>query len=373
MHFILAIIAAGLLYILQAKLYEKYWDLNLSATVSYDRTHATAGEIVQLTEDIRNEKLLPLAVLYVKFSTSRTFLFEDSDNATVSDLYHRNDIFSIMGNQQITRTLSFRTTRRGYFTTDSIDLVVHDLFLHQSHAAKLSNHTSLYVYPALLSDQSSLSLTSSVIGNLSKNNQYEDPLSFRGIRDYTNHDSMRYINWKATAKQQQLMVNTYFDIQNTEVVLLFNLDTNIIQRDHRLQEYSISIVATLLHHLNIQGFATRLAINIEDPFSNEIITTELGIGEEHMQSLFQILARLDLEKELSPFDNFFRDNDSLFRNTKTNTAYLIVSNYRKDSLLHVYNEKRSKGVNIHFICPEEKALYSPIANVQHWEVIKNEV
>ncbi len=373
MHFVLALIIAGLLYILQAILYEKYWDTNLSATISYDKTHASVGETIQLTEDIRNEKLLPLAVLYVKFSTSRTFIFEDSDNATVSDLYHRNDIFSIMGNQQITRTLNFRTTRRGYFTTDTINLVVHDLFLQHSHAVKLDNHTSLYVYPALLSDQSSLSLTSSVIGNLSKKKQYEDPLSFRGIRDYTHHDSMRYINWKATAKQQQLMVNTYFDIQNTEIVLLFNLDTNVIQRDHRLQEYSISIVATLLHHLNMQGFATRLAVNIKDPFSNEIIVTELGIGAEHIQSLFEILARINLEKELSPFDDFFGENSSLFRTTGANTAYLLVSNYRKDSLLHIYNQKRSEGTNIHFICPEEQSLYKPIANVQHWEVIKNEI
>lgn len=373
MHYILAIIVAVTLYSLQRIYYEKHWHNNLTAKVTYDKSRATIGETITLTETVTNQKMLPIPILYVKFSTSRTFLFEDLNNAAVSDHYHRNDIFSIMGNQQITRSLQFRTTKRGYYSTEHINLVANDLFMSSSYATKLDNFASLYVYPALLKDRFSQTLTSSIIGNLTKKDLYEDPLSFRGIRDYTTTDRMRSVNWKASAKNQQLMVNTYFDVQNTEVVLLMNLDTNTIQRDDRLQEYIISLATTLLHAFNANGIATRLAINIPDPFTNKVITTDLGIGTEHLQSMLQILSRLNLKAELTPFENFFIGEHSLFDRIEANTSYLILSNYRKEQLLSLYQEKRSKGFHVHFVCPEHINLCTPIPNVQYWEVNTYEI
>jgi len=373
MHFILAMIIAVILYNLQASYYRKHWQDNLHAKVFYDKTHANIGEIITLTEQVNNEKHLPLPVLYVKFSTSRSFLFEDMDNAALSDRYHRNDIFSVMGQQQIIRKLQFRTTKRGYYAIDHLDLVVHDLFMKESFANKEANHTALYVYPALLTDRNSLSLTSSIIGDLTQTDLYEDPLSFRGIREYRNGDSMRYINWKATAKTNDLMVNTYFDTQNTQVVLLFNLETNLIQRDDKLHEYMIRVVTTLLHHMNNRDFAIRLAINITDPLTEAVIVTDVGKGEEHLQSLLELLSRLDLSRELTPFEDFFHDKYALFKQTNSNTSYIIVSNYRKEALLSEFYDKKHQGHHIYFLCPELAKLCSPAKDIQYWEVMPDEI
>ncbi len=373
MHYILVMIIAVGLYHFQMTYYEKHWQDGLSAKVSYNRTHANIGEIITLTEQVNNEKHLPLPVLYVKFSTSRTFLFEDMDNAAVSDRYHRNDVFSVMGQQQIIRQLQFRTTKRGYYVIDHLDLVVHDLFMRASFANKQANHTALYVYPALLTDRHSLSLTSSIIGDMAQTDLYEDPLSFRGIREYMSGDSMRYMNWKATAKTNELMVNTYFDIQNTEVVLLFNLDTDVIQRNDKLQEYMICVVATLLHHMNAKGYALRLAINITDPLTEEVIVTDVGKGQEHFQSLLENLARLDLSRSLTSFEDFFHDKYTLFNRTNSNTSYVIVSNYRKEALLTEYYNKKSQGYRIHFLCPEHAKHYTSIKDIQYWEVMPDEI
>ena len=38
---------------------------------------------------------------------------------------------------------------------------------------------------------------------------YEDPFEFRGIRDYTITDPMNKINWKASARSGNLMVNLH--------------------------------------------------------------------------------------------------------------------------------------------------------------------
>ena len=373
MYYILAIILAAALYYWQVSYYEKHWYRNLDANISFNKTHVNIGDTVQLTEEVRNAKRMPLPVLYVKFRTSKSFHFEDNDNVFISDHYHRNDIFSILGNQQITRNLQFRTTKRGYFETTYINLVANDLFMKHSYAIKLHNHASLYVYPALLTDKSSLYQTSAIMGDLQKRDLFEDPLSFRGIREYTTRDNMRYINWKSSAKNQELMVNTYFSNQTTKVLILFNLDTNIMQRDTKLQEYMIRIVTTLLHNLNKNGLATRLAINIEDPWNEQLISTDLGQGHEHLQNMLQLLARLDLSKKLFPFTDFFTGPCSLFESKCNQTTYLIVSNYRKEMLLKEYTEKINAGHRIQFICPETRQLWTPTPGITLWEVNTHEI
>lgn len=373
MQYILTIATALIIYFLQAAFYRKYWNRHLHVAVTYSKNYADVGENVELTEQIENRKLLPLPVLYVKFRSSRTFQYQSSENASLSDYYYRNDIFSILGNQQITRKQVFRTTKRGYYEIDSINLVANDLFMRTAYAAIKDNHAALYVYPAPLHDHQSLTLTSSIMGELTRKTLYEDPLSFRGIREYTSRDGMHYINWKASAKNQQLMVNTFFDVQSSEIVLLFNLDTNTIQRSDELQEYMIRVTTTLLHQIHKKGLAVKLAINLEDSLTGQHIITELGTGEEHFHHLLRILAGLNLANNLTDFLSFFTGTNSLFSGSSKNTTYLVISNYRKDSLLNAYREKKENGYPMSFICPEYASNFSPVSDIQFWEVTPNEV
>lgn len=373
MHYILTIATALIIYFLQAAFYRKYWDQSLHVAVSYNKEHADIGETVELTEQIANRKLLPLPVLYVKFRSSLTFQYQSLENASVTDYYYRNDIFSILGNQQITRKQVFRTTKRGYYEIASVNLVANDLFMRKTYAAIADNQAALYVYPAPLCDQQALTLTSSIMGELTRKTLYEDPLSFRGIREYTSRDGMHYINWKATAKNQQLMVNTYFDVQSSEVVLLFNLDANTIQRSDELQEYMIRITTTLLHQLYQQGLAVKLAINIAESQTGQHIVTELGTGEEHFHHLLHILARLNLSDELTDFLSFFDGMNSVFSKKSKNTTYLVISNYRKESLLNTYREKKENGYSMMFICPEYENRIIPVSDIQYWEVPSDEI
>lgn len=377
MQYIIAILIAIALYMLQAFYYKRHWKNGLTVDISYNRSTAHIGDTIKLTEQISNRKRLPLPVLYVKFKTSRSFQFETEENAAVSDYYYRNDVFSILGNQQVTRTLSFRTSMRGYFTIDSVNLVANDLFMRKSYAYIQDNHAGLYVYPRLLRNRRDIALANSILGDILTQNLYEDPLSFRGIRDYTSSDSLRFINWKATAKKQQLMVNTYFDTRNTDIVLLVNLDTHTMQRMDTRKEYTISVAATLINHMITQGFSLRLAVNAPDIITGEPVITVSGAGNEHLHVLFQNLARIDLSKELIDIHTYFDGEGSVFDEHHKEISYLVLSNYRKPDLLEKYLEKQNQGYSMHFVCPEYPSDYNPdefhgLTNVHYWEVTRDE-
>lgn len=368
MQLIIVILFAIIFYLLQLRLYARNWNKNLSIQVSYSQNEANIGERIELTETIENRKLLPLPLLYVKFSSSKTFLYDDMNNAAISDHYYRNDIFSISGHQQVIRKQHFTTTSRGHFVIHSIDLMASDLFMHRNYACMYENHASLYVYPKLLTNPTVLNLTSSIIGEAKETRLYEDPLSFRGIRNYLPGDTMNRINWKASAKTGDLLVNTFFDTQNGEIVLLLNLDSHVTQRSYRLTEHCISLAATMLTQFHQANLPYRFAVNMKDPASDELPTSDIGLGTEHYKNLLRILCRLDLHKQTEPFLDFFEGEYNQFTSNHPNTIYIIVSNYRKPLLLDAYEKKQNEGYHLHFICPERKENITPAPFVNFVEV-----
>ncbi len=370
MQYIIAIALAIFLYYIQDSYYKRHWNDQLTVTITYNQTYAHIGDTLELTEIIRNQKQLPLSLLYVKFRTSRSFIFEQSSSAAISDYYYRNDAFSILGNQQITRKLPFQVAKRGYYTINSVHLVAKDLFLIKTYATVTENDTSLYVYPGLLLNHQDIQLTNTIIGDILTRNLYEDPMSFRGIRDYCSGDSMRYINWKATAKNSSLQVNTFYDTQQAHVMLLVNLDTQKPGHTERLKEYILSVAATLIQQLNNHGVYISLQINSNDCLTGTPLCITDGSGTEHLHKLFQGIARMDVN---SPATDFYQLLHSASEPDGCDqTSYLILSNDHNTDLIRACATLQQQGKNLIFLCPEY-ASFLHTANVTldhfyYWEI-----
>lgn len=368
MQFIIVVFLAVILYLLQLWFYRHYWNKNLSVHIKYSQPEAEIGDEVQLIETIENRKWLPLPILYVKFSSSKTFAYEDINNAVLSDHYYRNDVFSISGNQRVIRKQHFKTTARGYYVISSVDLVGTDLFLRRSYACMYENHAALYVYPKQIRTKKLLQLTSAITGHIKQTNLYEDPFLFRSIREYTATDSMKHINWKATAKTGQIMVNTHYDSQQGEVVLLLNLDSHVTQRSYQLTESCICVAATMLYEFYQAGLYYRLAVNGKEPVTGKTYISKSGSGKEHYKNLLHILCRLNLQKEPTDFLEFFEGEKNQFSQKDSHTTYVILSNYRKPLLLEAYEKKQIAGYHMYFLCPERKEHMTAAPFVNYLEV-----
>ena len=114
---------AGALYLLQLLLYRKFWSKGLTVEIRFAQEEAVAGQEAVLTEVITNRKWLPIPILHIKFQINRNLRFLSMNNAQVSDLIYKNDMFSLLFYQRITRTLPFRCERRGYYTIRQADAV----------------------------------------------------------------------------------------------------------------------------------------------------------------------------------------------------------------------------------------------------------
>ena len=117
---ILSVLLGGvIIYSLCKHFYNRFWDKNLTVSLSFSKNEAYVGEKIKLYEVITNKKIMPVPLLMVKFATSRYLKISDASNnssfSNVTDKYYRNDVLNLGLYQKVTRTLEVECTHRGYF------------------------------------------------------------------------------------------------------------------------------------------------------------------------------------------------------------------------------------------------------------------
>jgi uncharacterized protein (DUF58 family) len=101
---------------------------------------------------------------------------------------------------------------------------------------------------------------------------FADPARPLGVRDYQSGDSLRQINWKASAHTRHLLVRTFQPAISLETAVLLNLNNEEYQRRTRLDaiEWAIEVAASLAAHLIEQRQAVGLISNGADPLQGEL-------------------------------------------------------------------------------------------------------
>lgn len=356
---------------MQNFLYRKLWNKKLSVDLSFSKDAATQGEEISLVEIVTNSKLLPLPILQVKFMTSRSFLFRDMDNSAVSDNYYRNDMISISMYQRLIKTLTFECSKRGYYTINRMDIVCSNLFLTQEHVNTFDIDIQLYVYPKPIEFTKLEATFSKMLGSvLTKRYLIEDPFEFRNIREYQSYDGLKAINWKASAKTDELKVNVYDYTSSQQVIILLNTEAETIWKYDDLNEESIRIAASLAKVLISQGVPVAIYTNAKDLITKEILEVPAGSGSNHIQSIRETLARLDLSNEPKPFMPMIQEK---LMNTTTNDYIIILSYYQKEDLQQLMLAQKRAKKEFAWIVPTNQEVKVRVCgdlseHILEWEI-----
>ena len=360
MSFLIALLGVAILYFLQCHLYKSQWLKHLSIQISFEASHATEGDDLTLTETIRNQKLLPLPMMHLKFMASKFLSFYDKENSNVSDNFYRDDILSVLMYQQITRTLQFQCTKRGYYTIDQVDVVSSDIFLSCSMAYQLKVHEYLYVYPRLLEDRRIEIPFKKMLGTvLTKRYYNEDPFEFAGIREYQTYDSMKNVNWKASAKTGTLKVNVHDYTASQQIHIILNLESQTLLKYEDLLEFSIQLAATFANAFIHAGIPTSLTSNGLDIVSKEATKVATGSGNNHMTKINEALARIDTVATPQPFLSFFEEATA---NLGKEDYILLISTYQKEELQEKLRHMKFEHKDFLWIVPLNQEIENQIGS-----------
>ena len=179
----------------------------------------------------------------------------------------------------------------------------------------------------------------------------EDPFAFSMIREYQPFDSMHSVNWKSSARMDKLMVNTFNTTLQLETVIIMNLTSNLNIRVEKMQEDIIRVAATIGSELINRKIPVALVTNGRDKESNITVKVAAGADFRHIITIETALARIDLDKEITPVSSIF---DDLTLDNSLSREYIFISNERRDYIVEKVNEARNKGLHITYVLPLSK-------------------
>lgn len=349
MKILLIGIAAFALLYLQKRIYMRLWAENLNVKVSFSKKLVKVGEKGELVQVVENKKRLPLLMLKVKFKTSANLEFANETGSKTTDMYYRNEIFQIGGGGKITRTLVFKAKKRGYYTIKNIDILSTDLFFTKEFVKSLKADTHMYVYPKAFESKELLLSLQNLNGNdLVQKHYLEDPFEIRGIREYQPFDEMRSVNWKATAKTNELLVNQKGYTAMKSVRIFLNIDDGTTYKKEKDIEAAIEVAMGIASYFLSKNTKVSCHTNARDILTEQVIDIDGGVGAPQENTIQKAFARIDIKQNSPSFINLYESK--ILGNNDSSLTFFVSPNGFVD-FLETLKKCNEQGINYTWFYP----------------------
>lgn len=334
--------------------YAGHWHKNLMVTLHFLQDFVYAGDQAEMTEQIENRKRLALPVLEVAFHVDKKLAFHDCENTSVSDYIYKRDIFAMLGRQRIIRKLTLDCAYRGHYRIDKSYLTTFSMLHRKRFPTEIPADTELYVYAAKTNVSDILATCERLMGSVQcAKRLFEDPFAYASIREYTVTDPMKTINWKASARTGDLMVNTFESTHMDQIMILLDVEDSGILKYEYLTEYAISVAASLARNMIARGMAVGLYTNIS---SNSHTYLAASGSKKQLSDIERLLAGHKTNSNAVPFlsilDNFPGQAEDYFlifisKNTLQNQSAIETFVSRSQQAVWIVPHPASETCDIH--------------------------
>lgn len=258
-----------------------------------------------------------------------------------------NQVFSLGSKGSKILDYKLYALKRGYYQIGPTHLTSGDL-LGISKPAETS-HPANYVtvYPRIVTLQQLGLPSRSPFGTIRhKNPVFEDPSRTFGKRAYQNGDSMRRIDWKASAVVGSLQTKQFEASIAMEVAILLDLDPDDydIKKRFDASELAIITAASIANWATQKKQAVGLFTNGVDPYLHEHIPQPLApqTGTLHLMSILETLARIESASTLL----FSQMMDQARADLAWGSTLVIITGAYMETLLKQLLQAKRAGFNI---------------------------
>ncbi len=211
-----------------ARLWNRYCFTGLEFRRQISPRRAFPGELVELTTEVVNRKLLPLAWLEVDDDIPRELELEGGNPLPSHrpNRYQISNLLALRWYERVRRRYRLRCTTRGCYTLGPVLMRSGDIFGLGMNQVEVDAIDSMLVYPQVV-PLTTLGLPAvNPFGEMRARQQlFEDPLRMVGVRPYAPGDSPRRMHWKATARTGQLQVRQFEATTSLRLAVFLNMNT----------------------------------------------------------------------------------------------------------------------------------------------------
>lgn len=377
MNILLFVLGAAIVYWLQMLFCKFTWNYKLKADASFSEKQATEGENVDLTITVENKKVIPIVTVKTNVEVDRGLEFKDQSNLAISDKNYRSEIFSMRGNEKVQRDIPLFCAKRGFYHIDKIDFVGNDLFYTHRFLAQQKINSNICVYPGKADARQLMVATQKMTGEtVVRSSDCDDPFTFRGIRQYQSFDSIRDINWKASAKTGDLRVNIHDFTAEQEIAIILDTEWDTLLKQENLLEESIRIAASMADEFIGKGVMTSVYTNGHDCLTDEVFSIGGGANAQHSVAIQYGLARIQLlrEKKESTIVELLKTQiNQMDAQPNRKVSWVMISTETNGKVMEQWRELSERAVKAYWIVPAhsideipEEILKNP--DVMYWEV-----
>lgn len=325
---------------------------NLHLKVEFSKEVAKFGENIELVEIAENKKRLPLPFIILKFEAPREIKFYDMENTSSSDLLYREDMLTMKAFSKHTRRIKAQCTKRGYYVFPRVGITTSDLLLTERFYMDFRNESNLTVLPEILDTELIQMLTSVTLSELQcRRTLLTDPFTHAGIREYGPNDPMNLINWKASARIGELMVNQNTSTCAQKVHVFVNLEYYNNKHSTSLLEKSISLAYTYLIELADLGIPASIYTNGADILTGSPVISETDLGSASLDERAIMLARIDLKK---PVFSFAETLEKYISSTERDDFILLISPQFNGDFRPLLTDIKSRRPSLFWLMPAYK-------------------
>jgi uncharacterized protein (DUF58 family) len=176
---------------------------------------------------------------------------------------------------------------------------------------------------------------------------FEDPTRIIGKRDYVAGDSLRRVDWKATAATGKMQVKQYEPSIALETVIALNLHDDGYDRRSRFDDTELAVVvaASVANYIINLKQTVGLLTNAKDataPQTASAISIPSRKGRSHLIRLLETLARVQSSERTTPFHELLQNQ---FAQLSWGTTLVLITGKPEDSLFESLFRARRAGMN----------------------------
>jgi uncharacterized protein (DUF58 family) len=309
---------------------------NIACTRKFEK-RIFLGEEVTIRLEIQNKGWLPIPWLYVYESLPVELAAGSSIKRVVS--------LGPRGKAEILYTLN--TYKRGYYPIGPFTTKFGDT-LGLADVQELERKPDyITVYPHILPITNAHLPSRSPLGTMRHQQPiFEDPSRVRGKRDYVASDSLRRVDWKASAVTGRLQIKQFEPSIALQTEIFLNLNgTEYITRNRiDATELAIVVAASLANWAVIQKQSVGLTTNGIDGHANNTSVQPIPArkGRSHLIHILDLLARIQPTEAHPLIDMLSKETPSL----PWGTTVVIITGSVNDELFDEIFQIKRRGQSV---------------------------
>src|SRR5690625_4206371 len=191
---------------------------------------------------------------------------------------------------------------------------------------------------------------------------FEDVQTPRGTRDYSFSDPFHRINWNASVKTQKLQTNVYEKMVDRSFVFIIN-----IAKDNYMNmaafnknvEKLLSYAAYLCHYATEKSIPYEIFLNTRKPGKVPYMHLPEGEGQIHYGHALEMLARVQKQLMVMPFNQMLHHLEKYFYNPKT---VIVIGEVPSGATELMSTWKQARHSVFHISGEGDEAIVRPLSS-----------